>query len=60
MIQPQPYKLKCPKCGFSKTVHPKSDVIDPRDLFAMCPKCNEMMKKEELSSISKKISDIFK
>lgn len=26
-IKPNPYKLVCPKCGFSKVVAPKSDAL---------------------------------
>ena len=59
MIQPKPYKLKCPKCGYSKVVAPKSDVVDLRDSFVICPKCNEMMERKELSALDN-ILNIFK
>ena len=28
-IKPNPYKLVCLKCGFSKVVAPKSDALSP-------------------------------
>lgn len=38
-VQPNPYKLVCSKCGFSKVVAPKSDALSPKDLVAMSPVC---------------------
>jgi Zn finger protein HypA/HybF involved in hydrogenase expression len=60
MIQPKPYKLKCPNCNYSKTVCPKSDVLNPMDMLSVCPKCKVQIKREELSGISKLFADIFK
>ena len=40
-IKPNPYKLVCPKCGFSKVVAPKSDVLSAKDLVAMSPVCSK-------------------
>ena len=61
-VQPKPYKLVCPKCGFTKIVTPKSDVVDFNDLQAMnpiCTKCKEQMKKKKLNSLDSLFS-IFK
>ena len=33
MIQPQPFNIKCPKCGKTKKVSPKIDSIDIRDVM---------------------------
>ena len=58
-IKPNPYKLVCTKCGFSKIVAPKSDALSPKDLVAMspmCDKCGEKMIKTELSFIDKLFS----
>ncbi len=60
MVAPQPYKLKCQKCGYSKTVRPKSDVLNPADMLSICPKCKVGMQREELSGVSKLLADIFK
>ena len=60
MIQPKPYKLKCKECGYSKTVRPNSDVLNPMDMLSICPKCKVQMEREELSGISKLFADIFK
>ena len=57
-IKPKPYKLVCPKCGFSKVVAPKSDALSPKDLVAMspiCPKCKEEMERKDTNMLD----DIF-
>ena len=46
MFPQQPFKYVCPKCGYSKTVTPKSDVINPMDLIRTCPKCGSEMDKK--------------
>lgn len=53
MIQPQPFKYQCPKCGYTKVVRLKSDVVDPREMFNICSKCNSSMKKVDLNIIDK-------
>lgn len=58
MIQPQPFKFVCPKCGYSKIVKPKSDVLDPRDMISTCPKCESKMEKKELNAFDN-ITSIF-
>lgn len=59
MIQPQPFKYLCPKCGYSKTVKPKSDVLNPLDFISTCPKCNSKMERKELNIIDD-ITDLLK
>lgn len=59
MIQPQPFKFVCPKCGYSKTVKPKSDVLNPMDMMDICPKCKSKMEKKELNAFDN-ITSIFK
>ena len=49
MIKPQPYKLICPKCKYRKTVNPKSDMLDARDIWQICPKCDTPMERAEPS-----------
>ncbi len=53
MIQPQPFKFICLKCGHSKIVKPKSDVINPLDFINTCPKCKSAMERKELSFLDK-------
>ena len=53
MIQPKSYSVICPKCSYSKVVHPQSDVLDIRDIILFCPKCNNLMQKKEPSSVTK-------
>ncbi|MDR1646503.1 MAG: hypothetical protein LBR88_00460 [Zoogloeaceae bacterium] len=38
-IKPHPTTYKCPACGWSKTVAPRSDALGPGDLFSACPEC---------------------
>lgn len=59
MIAPQPYKLKCPQCGYSKTIRPKSDVLNPTDMLKICPKCKVAMERVELSGLSKAFWNLF-
>lgn len=53
MIQPLSFKFKCSKCGYTKVVKPKSDVINPIDMINICPKCNSTMKKLNLNRLEK-------
>lgn len=42
----KPYKLVCPKCGFSQ-FYPRGSVGDDRsDFFPICPKCKEPLKRK--------------
>ena len=59
-IAPKPYKLKCPQCGYSKTVHPKSDVVNGLEDWPICPKCNSKMDREKLTGISKYFDSLFR
>jgi len=52
-ISPEPFKYVCPKCGYSKIVRFKSDIINPLDLNSICPRCNSKMVKKELNMIEK-------
>ncbi|HES75547.1 MAG TPA: hypothetical protein ENO09_00915 [bacterium] len=39
-IRPQPWKVRCPKCGWSKRHHPLSDSLVEGDMPPkQCPKC---------------------
>jgi len=58
MITPEPFKRKCPKCGYSKIVKPKSDVLTPNDINALCPKCNIMMETQALNAVERIMSNI--
>jgi transcription elongation factor Elf1 len=49
MIQPNPYKLICPKCNFEKIVAPKSDSLTSVDSLPFCPKCKLSMNIKESS-----------
>ena len=53
MIAPQPFKLKCPKCRYTKVIKPKSDVITPEVLINSCPKCGSRMEKVPLNLFDK-------
>ena len=61
-VKPNPYRLVCPKCGFSKVVTLKSDVLSPKDLIAMspvCSKCKEQMERKDTNILDNFFS-IFK
>ena len=61
-VKPNPYRLVCPKCRFSKVVTLKSDVLSPKDLIAMspvCSKCKEQMERKD-TNILDNIFSIFK
>lgn len=38
-IRPQPTTWRCHHCGWSKTVHPRSDALMPGEHFHACPDC---------------------
>ena len=38
-VKPSPFTLRCPKCGWKKTVAPQSDVLSPGDFLRKCEKC---------------------
>ena len=42
-VRPKPYKLVCPKCGFTKIVTPKSDASTMIEDLSSCPKCEVRM-----------------
>jgi Zn finger protein HypA/HybF involved in hydrogenase expression len=42
-VVPKPFKYKCQKCGYTKVVAPKSDVLTPMDVQNICPKCKTTM-----------------
>ena len=52
MIQSKPFKYKYLKCGYSKVIKPKSDVINPIDMMRLCPKCKNEMEKVNLNILS--------
>lgn len=61
-VRPNPYKLVCPKCGYSKVVSPKSDCLNPKDLMNMssiCSKCKEDMNRKSLNTLDS-IFSMFK
>jgi len=49
-IQPKPYKLKCPKCGYSYIHKPKSDAIDAFPPI-VCPKCNTKLERVKMNML---------
>ena len=62
-IKPNPYKLVCPKCGFSKIVAPKSDALSPKDLVAMspiCSKCGDKMERRSVDGLDSLIDSFFR
>ena len=66
MIQPKPFMLKCPQCGWSKMIYPKSDVMDMSwgVKYITCPQCGtetiRIINENGISSIFKTLIDTFK
>jgi len=60
MVQPQPHKLTCPECNYSKIVSPKSDALGINDFITNCPKCGESMKRTTPNVLDHFISKIFR
>ncbi len=58
-MQPKPFKFVCPKCGYSKTVRPKSDTLNPMDLVSVCPKCDMPIEKTSLSATENLLGKLF-
>lgn len=59
MVKPAPYKVRCPKCGYSRVIKPKSDVIIEEAILSICPTCKCDMIREELSVLDKLFIKLF-
>jgi DNA-directed RNA polymerase subunit RPC12/RpoP len=59
MIQPQPFKFVCPKCGYSIVIKPKSDQVHPYEMMNNCHKCKSKMERKSLN-VFDSITSIFK
>jgi len=53
MIAPEAYKVKCPKCGFSRMVKQRSDVLDVGAMLIHCPTCKVALETVELGALEK-------
>jgi len=58
MIAPRPFKYKCPKCGYSKIIKPKSDVFPVKGMLSICPKCKTQMDRIELNILEEAIAEL--
>lgn len=48
MIAPKPFLAICKKCGRTRFITPKSDVINPSEISPSCDKCGgSMIKKSQ-------------
>lgn len=63
MIQPRPFKIYCPKCGFKKLIWFKSDALsglDFEEIPQICPKCgNEKLEKKAVSIEEARVKQYF-
>ncbi len=53
MITPEPFKWKCPKCGYSKIINPEGDSLHPEVFNNQCPKCNASMETTSLNILER-------
>jgi endogenous inhibitor of DNA gyrase (YacG/DUF329 family) len=47
------FKLKCPKCGYSKIIKQKGDIINPLTIITTCPKCGSEMEEVEFDTFDR-------
>lgn len=59
LVSPKPFKFVCPNCDYSKTLKPKSDVLNSLDFLLTCLKCNSKMEIKEINIIDD-IIDLLK
>ncbi|MDO2949084.1 hypothetical protein M8828_11010 [Aeromonas simiae] len=55
-----PTTLSCPKCGWHKTVVPKSDVlIEGHTWFTVCPQCGHAeLERKEANGLSGLVAEV--
>lgn len=55
-----PTTLRCPKCGWSKTVVPQSDVLlEGHTWFTVCPECgHSKLDRKKASGLSSFIANV--
>ncbi|EPZ2626741.1 hypothetical protein ACXLT2_000006 [Campylobacter coli] len=59
MIRPMPFKKVCKKCGYSKVIAPKSDVMPfSGDVFT-CPKCKETLQIKNTNALEMVLGALF-
>ncbi|MBT0815257.1 hypothetical protein [Campylobacter lari] len=51
MIRPMPFKKVCKKCGYSKVIVPKSDVMSFSGEIFSCPKCKEHLQRKNANAL---------
>lgn len=51
MIRPMPFKKVCKKCGYSKVIVPKSDVMSFSGEIFSCPKCKEPLQRKNANAL---------
>lgn len=58
-IKPKSFLAKCPKCGKTKLISPKSDALSPLEVVPMCEKCKTPMTRLHTKSISDFLKGLF-
>jgi DNA-directed RNA polymerase subunit RPC12/RpoP len=58
-IQPTPTTYHCQKCGWKKTVAPKSDALMPGDHYDTCPECGSKKLKQQDASFIEKLGSMI-
>ena len=60
MIAPKPFIAICKKCGRTRLIVPKSDVINPSEISPSCDKCGASMSKKGTDELIGTLADIGK
>ncbi|TXE88133.1 hypothetical protein FPD38_04670 [Campylobacter volucris] len=59
MIRPMPFKKVCKKCGYSKVIVPKSDVMPFMGDVFTCPKCKKPLQRKNANALEMAFSTIL-
>ena len=62
-MKPRPFKMKCPKCSYSKIIQLSRDTLDVTDMIEIskkCPYCSVKMERVEMNLFDKIFNIKFK
>ncbi len=60
-VRPKPFTQACPRCNWTKTFSPATDVLTAgRDLAVSCPRCGSTALKIEEASVFARVASRLK